>query len=739
MRVWHRATPSQPRAGARRGQITALFGLTLFIMIGALALGIDLSRLRAEAENAQRAANAAALAGVVFLPDFTDSARYRALEEARKNGFVGGHNGVAISAVPVPGFSNRLKVTISEPVGLFFGAALGLPRLNVSRTAVAEYSLPLEMGSPDYVMGYPFYPTTLVTPTTSMTPTEGYYLEIRGNYGFQDNGDAYSSFFEAYPGGTRFATNVGAAIGYTTSPPFPNDGTSGCTFQAAACGTVRPNPDRLATSFTGYDYVIDDPLTNTLVVKIFNPFDETSYYKNAVGNLKLSLPIAQPLDALGGTYNVDNSTNGNNHGRWIDSAGPSGSFNNFQKAATTSLQWQLYGPGTTATDASMPLIQTTPASATAQGRSCTAPAGPTASNCVIDSSGSWVAGEDPTVAKCSANSKCYEANPSPYAYQFLNYAIIHGKGVYRLHVSATVNVDGSYGTNGKLFGLAVCSAVPTLGSPSNVPATLGTDTDPSNGGLATTDPYTMAGATPGWNPAACASPNVDATGYGVCANPNLSQPGQCVHIYGLGRMCVDNILSGGTSLIPLGYVPPEYGGKTLVVRLYDVGDVSGANDYLEPLTPAGDLQHLDGNPNPATSGGFPSSLNYSFQAAPTDTGLPTGQAPNAGNGFSNFGPTQTQQTSPGDAKLQLPIGNTNGTDVPGSPGDPAHPGNPGVVNYEGSWLTMKIPILGSTTYPALVNQFGGYWKMQYHINGTSNDTTTWEINVQGSPVHLVAG
>ncbi len=39
----------------------------------------------------------------------------------------------------------------------------------------------------------------------------------------------------------------------------------------------------------------------------------------------------------------------------------------------------------------------------------------------------------------------------------------------------------------------------------------------------------------------------------------------------------------------------------------------------------------------------------------------------------------------------------------------------------------------------MVGVFGGYWKMLYDIgpNSYGNDTTTWEISVEGSPVHLV--
>ena len=30
----------------------------------------------------------------------------------------------------------------------------------------------------------------------------------------------------------------------------------------------------------------------------------------------------------------------------------------------------------------------------------------------------------------------------------------------------------------------------------------------------------------------------------------------------------------------------------------------------------------------------------------------------------------------------------------------------------------------------------GWWKIEYQVNG-GNDTTTWEVNVLGNPVHLV--
>jgi hypothetical protein len=31
----------------------------------------------------------------------------------------------------------------------------------------------------------------------------------------------------------------------------------------------------------------------------------------------------------------------------------------------------------------------------------------------------------------------------------------------------------------------------------------------------------------------------------------------------------------------------------------------------------------------------------------------------------------------------------------------------------------------------------GWWKIEYTITSAGNDTTTWETNIRGNPVHLV--
>jgi hypothetical protein len=36
-------------------------------------------------------------------------------------------------------------------------------------------------------------------------------------------------------------------------------------------------------------------------------------------------------------------------------------------------------------------------------------------------------------------------------------------------------------------------------------------------------------------------------------------------------------------------------------------------------------------------------------------------------------------------------------------------------------------------------QQSGWWKIRYNMtgNGTSNDVTTWKVQIKGNPVHLI--
>jgi len=678
--------PTDLRRGAAQGQIMILFALTLVVVIGAMALAVDLTRLRAEAENAQRAANAAALAGVVFMPNYIDTAQRRAIEEATKNGFENGKNGVSVSPQTVPGYPGQLQVTVSEPVSFIFAPLLGLTKRAISRSAKAEYYQPLQIGGPDHVLGYAPFPTTLVSPNAP----EGFYLENKGQLTYKESGDAYSPLFESYatkrwtPSGTDIPTNPTPPIN-----PCPLNGNNACSFANGT--TTTANTDNTLNGFNGYDYIIDNPVTNTVVlVKLFDPWDELGFNNSAQNydSCCLHNTAYAPKDSnnIAGSSSTQNGTtcilgkdqNNNCRTKFIDQDTGNSNFGSHE----TTLEFSLYGPCVTAAScpANLQVLNTNCASLTVALPACVYQA-------------PFRAGADPTP---SCSSICSFGR----AYKFMNYAVIKGSGIYRLNVRSTKNFDNTYGTRGNAYGIAACSVA-------TAPSSLHTPTDP-----VLSDPFKNDTSTPGWDPTSCTDPNVAS---GTCSNPAKPATGDlCLHVYGLGKMAIHNWLSAGTSLIPLGSIPPEYNGKTLQVRLYDVGDVQpvpGLNDTLRVLTPAGDLTHYDGSPNsgspPGPLPGSASVLPYTYAASPQD-----------GSGVDQ-------------GYLTLPPASV-GASLPIPPIDVTN------ARFNGTWLTFSIPLPAATTYSSMTSSFGSYWKMLYSINGAADDATTWQINIAGSPVHLLA-
>ena len=146
-------------AGRRpRGQILVIFAAAIVVLLGFCAVVVDISWFWANSLRVQRAADAAALAGVVNLP--ADAARGEtvAATAAGQNGYAV-TNGCAadgVSPVSVPGMcaypdpanDRQLDVTISEPVSTFFMRVFGLNTITATRTSKAVYVLPVPMGSP---------------------------------------------------------------------------------------------------------------------------------------------------------------------------------------------------------------------------------------------------------------------------------------------------------------------------------------------------------------------------------------------------------------------------------------------------------------------------------------------------------------------------------------------------------------------------------------------------------------
>ena len=97
----------------------------------------------------QKAADAAALAGAVFMPENTNGIAFTTAKDiAAKNGYQDGADGVTVDVEPGQ-HPNQLKVTINETVKNSFAvrrSAIG--STDLGRHAVGEYQRPVSMGSP---------------------------------------------------------------------------------------------------------------------------------------------------------------------------------------------------------------------------------------------------------------------------------------------------------------------------------------------------------------------------------------------------------------------------------------------------------------------------------------------------------------------------------------------------------------------------------------------------------------
>ena len=113
---------------ARRqgGFVLLKFALLLVPLLLMVGFSVDVGYWYNRTAAIQKAADAAALAGVVWLPDL-DKAEDYALEAAARNGFVDGVDQISVDVSQVQGNEHQLRVRITDPsVGSYFYEKDGL-------------------------------------------------------------------------------------------------------------------------------------------------------------------------------------------------------------------------------------------------------------------------------------------------------------------------------------------------------------------------------------------------------------------------------------------------------------------------------------------------------------------------------------------------------------------------------------------------------------------------------------
>src|SRR5207245_743189 len=190
-----------------RGQTLAIVALMLTALFGFMGLVADIGWYELNMVRIQRAADAAALAGVVYLPGNVIGAVVAAQLEAAKNGFANGVNGVTVTAAPVSGAV--LGVTVSTPVRTFFARLFGVASFTAHRNARAEFVLPVPMGSPGDYYGINVICRNIDTPPACpqvASATGAGTLARLGSFGGveprgseRSSGDAYSTYYNGKP------------------------------------------------------------------------------------------------------------------------------------------------------------------------------------------------------------------------------------------------------------------------------------------------------------------------------------------------------------------------------------------------------------------------------------------------------------------------------------------------------------------------------------------------------------
>ncbi|MCW2832401.1 MAG: putative Flp pilus-assembly TadE/G-like [Nocardioides sp.] len=171
-----------------------------FLALPLCALGVDTARWWVEAQRLQAAADAAATAGVTYMPEDFAAASARATEYASINGYTAGSG---TTVVVGPGEKpTQLKVTISRTVENFFASSFGVNTSTLTRSAVADFNGPAPMGSPCNTFGNEPAGSAALGPQVSALKTPPYAVcstnpqfwgSIAGPETYKDQGSQFET------------------------------------------------------------------------------------------------------------------------------------------------------------------------------------------------------------------------------------------------------------------------------------------------------------------------------------------------------------------------------------------------------------------------------------------------------------------------------------------------------------------------------------------------------------------
>ncbi len=302
------------RRRLQSGQAMIIFGISITVLIGFVGLSLDVIRAYDLYAREQRAAQAGALAGVLYMPNYYNSAysnNYtaitRALAEVQKNGLGATTTANApckdvqttqeVMTCQVSNQPTSLQVTITEPISVFFLSAVGVQSFNVTATAQAAYLEPFVLGAGSTDSADSFFFGTggacsqgagAPPANCNLDPHAIYQASINGPAELKEQGDPYVYCAEGPDQGPLSASVPNAVNGADPSASVnPQPTTNGATglgtnhpqYGGNQCGSSQPTqqpngfvgPANNSTLDT-YNYAIKPtPGTAGAMLWIYNP------------------------------------------------------------------------------------------------------------------------------------------------------------------------------------------------------------------------------------------------------------------------------------------------------------------------------------------------------------------------------------------------------------------------------------------------------------------------------------
>ena len=693
--------PNVQRQDQEAGVVAVVVALVMVVLLLFVGLALDTSMGRDRGSSLQLTADAAALAAASALPDAA-LAQTRAQEAVARNA-----TGVTATVSQVPGKPGRITVKVSGKSQSTFSKIIGINDYTIVKSAYAEQSVGIAMGSPYNSIGTGDLPGMVPGNPTAL---QGYFLAINGPCTAKEDGDRFSALYEGTRGSKAANSGQNADAYHCADDPNHPDGTArtgalwtDCAW-AMCTGTAKSQwKTNTETRPGGYSFLVavpcDNPCTPTLADPVFvDAWDP--WFRSWHNDPGATTPSGGPGCAAGSrsmgvarSCTVDKVPIANHDGNWAK-------FDQATESAHTKFAILKQQP-----DSSYAPYYSPPQLPFEDFGSIF---GFWRSNWHAGFNSDWPCDADQSARSEWTTSRRGGASPAPYCKDWfsISHDPIRQPGRYRIQVVADKQIyapkwyDYSNGA--------------------------GTDVIQYDGGRSySINTYSLRTRRKSQN-AAMKSP-ANPTGWQPCSTELTVG---CVPITGEGALSV-YVKSQGNSDLFLSKMAPaqDYRGRTIQIQLWDPGEGAGKIKILQPVGVSA--------ANPTGWKSIP------FKWSTADPGLAD---------YISGVIVQDRATGwTGSARTGVVATSATGIDVSGSYSSnaPPWPTNQryGDGKFNGRLLLIDISIpadygkdAAGVDLPTSAYE-GGWWKIRYEtVSGAAvevEDRTTWAVVSGGGPVHLV--